>query len=111
MVRPLCSCREAWFAKFFQFAAVLVAMMASTIPVSILGVKVAMRVVPFWTPEQFSQYRHRFPIPFLTDHLCVVSPRYGHAVRERDRGHHGVAELHPERARVGCPLTVALPPR
>jgi len=63
------SCREAWFAKFFKFAAVLVAMMASTIPVSVLGVKFAMRVMPFWTPEQFSQYRHRFPTPFLTDHL------------------------------------------
>jgi len=36
-----------------MFAGVLVAMMASTIPVSILGVKFAMRVVPFWTPEQF----------------------------------------------------------
>ena len=40
---------------FSKFATVLVAMMASTIPVSIVGVKFAMRVAPFWTPEQFSQ--------------------------------------------------------
>ncbi|KAF8501786.1 UPF0014-domain-containing protein [Russula emetica] len=35
------------------FGAVLIAMLASTIPVSILGVKFAMRVFPFWTPVQY----------------------------------------------------------
>jgi hypothetical protein len=103
----LCSCREAWFAnRCFKFAGVLVAMMASTIPVSILGVKFAMRVVPFWTPEQFSQYRHRcFTLTTSDSDLHAVSPRYGHVVWERDRDHHGVAELRSERARVSCPPT------
>jgi hypothetical protein len=36
-----------------QFPAVLVAMLVSTIPISILGVHFAMDVAPFWTPEQY----------------------------------------------------------
>jgi hypothetical protein len=41
---------------FIKFGAVLIAMLASTIPVSILGVQFAMRVFPFWSPGQFSEY-------------------------------------------------------
>jgi hypothetical protein len=42
--------------SFIKFGAVLIAMLASTIPVSILGVQFAMRVFPFWTPAQYSEY-------------------------------------------------------
>ena len=42
--------------SFVKFGAVLIAMLASTIPVSILGVQFAMRVFPFWTPAQYSDY-------------------------------------------------------
>ena len=41
---------------FVKFGAVLIAMLASTMPVSILGVQFAMRVFPFWTPAQYSEY-------------------------------------------------------
>jgi hypothetical protein len=44
------------FLSNVKFPAVLFAMLGSTIPVAILGVQFAMRIVPFWTPEQFSQY-------------------------------------------------------
>jgi len=37
-----------------QFPAVLIAMLGSTIPISILGAKFAMSVEPFWTPIQYS---------------------------------------------------------
>ncbi len=43
-------------------------------------------------------------IETLSDHLnsdlCMVSPRGGYAVRERDRGRYGSTELYSERARV-----------
>jgi hypothetical protein len=41
---------------FVKFGAVLIAMLASTMPVSILGIQFAMRVFPFWTPAQYSEY-------------------------------------------------------
>lgn len=41
---------------FVKFGAVLIAMLASTMPVSILGIRFAMRVFPFWTPAQYSEY-------------------------------------------------------
>ena len=47
--------------KFMKFGAVLIALLASTILVSILGVQYTMRVFPFWSPGQFSEY----PFPFL----------------------------------------------
>ncbi|KAF5341701.1 hypothetical protein D9611_002023 [Ephemerocybe angulata] len=37
----------------YMFPAVLIAMLGSTIPVSILGAKFAMEVKPFWTPIQY----------------------------------------------------------
>jgi uncharacterized protein (TIGR00245 family) len=37
----------------YMFPAVLVAMLGSTIPISIIGAKFAMAVTPFWTPVQF----------------------------------------------------------
>ena len=40
---------------FVKFGAVLFAMLASTMPVSILGIQFAMRVYPFWTPAQYSE--------------------------------------------------------
>jgi hypothetical protein len=40
-------------------------MLGSTIPVAILGLQFAMQIVPFWTPEQFSQYQSRFLTRFL----------------------------------------------
>jgi hypothetical protein len=50
-------------------------MLASTIPVSILGVQFAMRVFPFWTPAQYSEYCYPFPgVSFArtdTRHLIV----------------------------------------
>ncbi|KAH9980462.1 hypothetical protein BJV74DRAFT_779476 [Russula compacta] len=36
-----------------MFPSVLFAMLVSTVPVSILGAHFAMRVAPFWTPDQF----------------------------------------------------------
>jgi hypothetical protein len=48
--------------SLFKFRAVLIAMLASTIPVSILGIQFAMRVSPFWTPEQFGQYGYPFSL-------------------------------------------------
>ena len=47
--------------SFVKFGAVLIAMLISTIPVSILGVQFAMRVLPFWTPAQYSEYCYPFP--------------------------------------------------
>ena len=38
-----------------KFPAVFVAMLGSTIPIGILGVKFAMAVTPFWAPVQFSK--------------------------------------------------------
>ena len=40
---------------YFKFPAVLVAMLGSTIPISIIGTKFAMSVTLFWTPTQFSK--------------------------------------------------------
>ncbi|KAJ3548033.1 hypothetical protein NMY22_g1418 [Coprinellus aureogranulatus] len=37
----------------YMFTAVLIAMLGSTIPVSIIGTRFAMEVKPFWTPYQF----------------------------------------------------------
>ncbi|KAH9928350.1 UPF0014-domain-containing protein [Fomitopsis serialis] len=37
----------------FMFPSVLVGMLGSTIPVSIIGIRFAMAVDPFWTPEQY----------------------------------------------------------
>ncbi|KAJ3516572.1 hypothetical protein NLJ89_g1038 [Agrocybe chaxingu] len=37
----------------YMFPAVLVAMLGSTIPISVLGAKYAMSVEPFWTPIQY----------------------------------------------------------
>ena len=37
-----------------QFSSVLMSMLGSTIPVSIIGARYAMAVDPFWTPEQYS---------------------------------------------------------
>ncbi|KAI0733589.1 UPF0014-domain-containing protein [Fomitopsis betulina] len=37
----------------FMFPAVLVSMLGSTIPVSILGIRFAMAADPFWKPEQY----------------------------------------------------------
>ena len=37
-----------------QFPSVLLGMLGSTIPVSIIGIRFAMGVQPFWTPEQYS---------------------------------------------------------
>ena len=58
MVRPLC-CRTETYTSFcfvfFKFPAVLLVMIVSTIPVSIIGVKFAMSVTPFWSPIQFSK--------------------------------------------------------
>ena len=39
---------------FPKFPVVLVAMLGSTIPISIIGTKFAMSVTPFWDPTQFS---------------------------------------------------------
>ena len=57
MVRRSCYALLRWNMNSFspKFGAVFIAMVASTIPVSILGLKFSMRVFPFWTPEQFSQ--------------------------------------------------------
>ena len=40
---------------FSKFPAVLVAMHGSTIPISIIGTKFVMSVIPFWDPPQFSK--------------------------------------------------------
>jgi hypothetical protein len=96
---------------------VLIALLASTIPVSILGLKFAMRIFPFWTPEQFSQYRFLSSFVFLprfsfakTDHTSIPTHRCmsvvahssysGYDVRERSRGGFSLAELYSEGARV-----------
>ncbi len=47
---------------FVKFGAVLIAMLVSTIPVGIFGIQYAMRVFPFWTPAQFSEYRALFSV-------------------------------------------------
>jgi hypothetical protein len=45
-------------------------MMTSTILVAVVGVKFAMGVVPFWTPDQFSQYRCR-SLSFSVNDACT----------------------------------------
>jgi hypothetical protein len=39
----------------FKFFSSFVAMLCATAPVSILGTRFGMSIVPFWTPEQFSE--------------------------------------------------------
>jgi hypothetical protein len=39
----------------FKFFSAFVAMLCATAPVSILGTRFGMSIVPFWTPEQFSK--------------------------------------------------------
>ena len=39
----------------FKFFTAFTAMLCATAPVSILGTRYAMSVIPFWTPEQFSE--------------------------------------------------------
>lgn len=76
-------------------------MLASTIPVSILGVQFAMRVFPFWTPAQYSEYCYPFPeVSFARTDKRYLSPSRGYAVWERDRGRLGVDELHSKGTRV-----------
>lgn len=41
-----------------QFASVFLAMLISTIPVSVVGIQLAMSVEPFWKPMQFSKLIH-----------------------------------------------------
>src|SRR6266851_3168402 len=48
----LCSYDHVTHPSPFQFPAVLVAMLVSTVPVSILGAHNSIDVVPFCTPEQ-----------------------------------------------------------
>ena len=38
-----------------KFFSAFVAMLCATAPVSIIGTRFAMSIVPFWTPEQFSE--------------------------------------------------------
>lgn len=39
-----------------KFPSVLIGMLGSTIPVSIIGIRFAMSVEPFWKPEQYSGF-------------------------------------------------------
>ena len=39
----------------FKFFSSFMAMLCATVPVSILGTRFGMSVVPFWTPERFSE--------------------------------------------------------
>lgn len=52
-------CAFAWrhraHISAHQFPSVLVGMLGSTIPVSIIGIRFAMAVDPFWKPEQYSK--------------------------------------------------------
>jgi hypothetical protein len=48
--------------------------------VSILGVQFAMRVFPFWTPVQYSEYRYAFPraiIRIRTNACHLIVPVVG----------------------------------
>lgn len=40
-----------------QFPAVLLAMLVSTLPISMITTSFIMPVEPFWRPEQYSEYR------------------------------------------------------
>jgi hypothetical protein len=110
---------KIWYAYFvlvlaerkltlLKFGAVLIAMLASTIPVSILGVQFAMRVFPFWSPGQFSEYLFLLPgsLLFLRSFIhgetdpSTHSPGRWYAVRTRDSGRLGVAELYSKGTRV-----------
>ena len=44
----------------FKFFSTFVTMLRASTPASILGTRFAMSIVPFWTPEQFSE-RSVFP--------------------------------------------------
>lgn len=41
---------------YMQFPAVLLAMMVSTIPISLLTTRFIMEAEPFWAPEQYIEY-------------------------------------------------------
>ena len=65
----------------FEFPAVLVIMLGSTIPISIVGSKFAMSVTPFWAPAQFSKID--VLAGFITFHLKLTrhsSPYSWHAL-------------------------------
>ena len=46
-----------------QFFVVLTSMVFSTIPISIIGIRFAMSVNPFWKPEQYSQSPRFLSLP------------------------------------------------
>lgn len=47
-------------------------MIGSTIPVSIIGIRFAMSVDPFWKPDQYSTYMWSFPHIALRLNLAPV---------------------------------------
>ena len=78
---------------FSKFPAVLVAMLCSTIPISILGTKFAMAATPFWDPIQFGtvySLAKKFSSSRANTSLYSFSPYSWHAlwynhVRTSDR--------------------------
>ena len=62
-----------------KFPVVLVAMLGSTIPVSIIGTMFAMSVSPFWTPNQFSKIDIPAGFIFYLELICF-SPCSWHAL-------------------------------
>ncbi len=65
-------------------------MLGSTIPVSIIGIRFAMDVQPFWKPEQYSAYVIHSLSAFA--HLCGSSGR-GYALRGDHLRHSRLREL------------------
>jgi hypothetical protein len=52
-------------------------MLGSTIPVSIIGIRFAMSVDPFWKPEQYSMYINHMRILILGDTKPAEVPVVG----------------------------------
>ncbi len=80
----------------FQFSSVLAGMLGSTIPVSIIGVRYAMSIEPFWKPEQYSA---SLSCPPLSSQLVkrTTSPNCGDAVWKHDLRHRRFCDICSQR--------------
>ena len=61
MVRALDRAFVSGYEYPHQFPSVLFGMLGSTIPVSVLGIRYAMSVEPFWKPDQYSEFMPSMP--------------------------------------------------
>lgn len=82
-----------------QFPSVLLGMLGSTIPVSLIGIRFAMGVEPFWKPNQYSTCTLAM---LFTGTSTAYSPRCRNVVREYHIRHSRISNIRAEGDIVGC---------